>query len=153
MMPEAGDEAPDFSLPSTAGELRLRELAAGHKVLLAFYTEDNTPLCSSEVSVLKEDYEIVQQLGAAVVAVSADSLESHREFSRRLGGLPFPLASDERLEAAKAYGVVDETGTRSRRAVFVIDRGGKVVHVVPWFQPGNPSQYEDIFTALGFDVE
>lgn len=153
MMPEAGDEAPDFSLPSTAGELRLRELAAGKKVLLAFYTEDNTPLCSSEVSVLKEDYEIVQQLGAAVVAVSADSLESHREFSRRLGGLPFPLASDERLEAAKAYGVVDETGTRSRRAVFVIDRGGKVVHVVPWFQPGNPSQYEDIFTALGFDVE
>ena len=151
-MPEVGDEAPDFSLPSTAGELRLRELAAGKKVLLAFYTEDNTPLCASEVSVLKEDYEIVRQLGAAVVAVSADSLESHREFSQRLGGLPFPLASDERLEAARAYGVVDETGKRSRRAVFVIDRGGKVVHVVPWFQPGNPSQYEDIFSALGFEV-
>ena len=152
MMPEVGDEAPDFSLPSTAGELRLHELAAGKKVLLAFYTEDNTPLCSSEVSVLKEDYEIVQQLGAAVVAVSADSLESHRRFAERLGGLPFPLASDERLEAAKAYDVVDETGKRSRRAVFVIDRGGKVVHVVPWFQPGNPSQYEDIFRALGFEV-
>ena len=152
MMPEAGDEAPDFRLASTEGDLRLRELAAGKKVVLAFYTEDNTPLCSSQVSVLKEDYELVQQLGAEVVAVSADGLESHREFARRLGGVPFPLASDERLEAAKAYGVVDETGKRSRRAIFVIDRGGKIAHVVPWFQPGNPSQYEDIFGALGFDV-
>ncbi len=152
MMPEAGDEAPDFALPSTAGELRLSQLVAGKKVLLAFYSEDNTPLCSSEVSVLKEDYELVQQLGAEVVAVSADSLESHREFSQRLGGLPFPLASDERLEAATAYGVLDETGKRSRRAVFVIERGGRIAYVVPWFQPGNPSQYEAIFGALGFDV-
>ncbi len=152
MMPEVGDEAPDFTLPSTEGELRLRQLAAGKKVLLAFYTEDNTPLCSSEVSVLKEDYELVQQLQAEIVAVSADGLESHRDFARRLGGLPFPLASDEQLEAAEAYGVVDDTGKRSRRAVFVIDRGGKVAHVVPWFQPGNPSQYEGIFGALGFDV-
>lgn len=152
MMPEVGDEAPDFTLPSTEGELRLRQLAASKKVVLAFYTEDNTPLCSSEVSVLKEDYELVQQLGAEVVAVSADSLESHRDFSQRLGGLPFPLASDERLEAAKAFGVVDETGKRCRRAVFVIDRGGKIAHVVPWFQPGNPSQYEEIFQAIGFEV-
>ncbi|MBI2913387.1 MAG: peroxiredoxin [Chloroflexi bacterium] len=152
MMPQAGDDAPDFTLPSTAGELTLSRLAAGTKVVLAFYAEDNTPLCSSEVSVLKEDYELVQQLGAEVVAVSADSLESHREFSQRLGGLPFPLASDEGLAAASAYGVVDESGKRSRRAVFVIERGGKIAHVVPWFQPGNPSQYEAIFAALGFDV-
>jgi len=152
MMPEAGDHAPDFTLPITTGELRLSQLAASKKVVLAFYAEDNTPLCSSELSVLKEDYELVQQLGAEVVAISADSLESHREFARRLGGLPFPLASDERLEAARAYGVLDETGKRSRRAVFVIDRGGKIAHVVPWFQPGNPSQYEAIFGALGFDM-
>ena len=152
MMPQAGDDAPDFTLPSTAGKIRLSQLAASKKVVLAFYAEDNTPLCSSEVSVLKEDYELVQQLGAEVVAVSADSLESHREFVRRLGGLPFPLGSDERLEAARAYGVVDETGRRSQRAVFVIDRGGKIAHVVPWFQPGNPSQYEGIFRTLGFDL-
>ena len=152
MMPQAGDDAPDFTLPSTAGELRLSRLTAGKKVLLAFYTEDNTPLCSSELSVLKEDYELVQQLGAEVVAVSADSLESHGEFRQRLGGLPFPLASDEGLAAARAYGVVDESGKRSRRAIFVIERGGKIAHVAPWFQPGNPSQYEAIFGALGFDV-
>jgi peroxiredoxin Q/BCP len=150
--PEAGDAAPDFELPSTQGTLRLKDLTATKKVLLAFYGEDSTTLCSSEVSVLKEDYELVQQLRTEVVAVSTDSLESHRDFADELGGVPFPLVSDERLEAATAYGVLDEEGKRSRRAVFVIDKGGTILHVVPWFQPGNPSQYEDIFVALGFDV-
>jgi peroxiredoxin Q/BCP len=150
---EVGAKAPDFVLPSTSGELRLRDLTTGGQLVLAFYAEASTPLCSSEVSVLKEDYELVQELGAEVVAISADGLEAQQEFARRLGGLPFPLASDERLEAAAAYGVVDETGRRSQRAVFVIDREGEISHVEPWFQPGNPSQYESIFRALGFDSE
>ncbi len=150
--PEVGDTAPDFELPSTMGTLRLNDLTATKKVLLAFYTEDNTPLCSSEVSVLKEDYELVRQLRTEVVAVSADNLDSHWEFAEELGGVPFPLVSDEGLEAARAYGVLDEGLKRSRRAVFVIDKGGTILHVVPWFQPGNPSQYEDIFVALGFEV-
>lgn len=151
-IPEVGAPAPDFDLPSTQGRLRLSELTADKKVILAFYQEDNTPLCASELSVLKEDYELVQQLRAEVIAVSADGLDSHLEFAERLGGVPFPLISDEGLEAARAYGVVDDSGRRSRRAVFVIDRGGTILHVVPWFQPGNPSQYEGIFAALGFDV-
>ena len=113
--PEVGDAAPDFELPSTQGTLRLRDLTAAKKVLLAFYTEDSTPLCSSEVSVLREDYELVRQLRAEVVAVSADSLDSHRDFADKLGGVPFPLVSDEKLEAARAYGVLDEAGKRSRR--------------------------------------
>ena len=151
-MPQPGDEAPDFTLASTEGEIRLRELAAVKKVLLAFYAEDDTPLCANEVSVLKEDYDIVRQLGAQVVAVSADSLESHRWFAERLGGLPFPLASDGALEASRAYDVLDESQKRSRRAVFVIERGGRIAHVVPGWQPGNPTQYEEIFAALGFEV-
>ncbi len=151
-MPDAGDEAPDFSLPSTEGEIRLSDLWSRGKVLLAFYYEDATPLCSSELSVLKEDYEIVQQLGARVVAISVDSLPSHEAFVERLDGVPFPLVSDERLEAVQAYEVVDEGGKRSRRAVFVIERGGRIAHAERWFQPGNPTQYEAIFRALGFEV-
>jgi peroxiredoxin len=150
--PAEGSLAPDFQLPSTRGSLRLSDLTAERKVVLAFYQEDGTPLCSSQVSVLKEDYELVTQLEAEIVAVSADGLSSHMDFENRLGGVPFPLVSDEALEAASAYGVVDDSGKRSRRAVFVIDKGGKVLHAVPWFQPGNPGQYEAIFAALGFEV-
>lgn len=146
-----GDDAPNFILPSTAGELNLQELTRKGKILLAFYYEDNTLLCSSEISIFKEDYGIIEELGVQLVAVSADSVESHRAFAEHLGGLPFPLASDELLEAAKAYDVVDDSGKRSRRAVFVIDRNGRILHAERWFQPGNPSQYEAIFRALGFE--
>jgi len=94
----------------------------------------------------------VRELGAEVIAVSADSLESHEAFAERLGGVPFPLGSDERLEAAASYGVVDDSGKRSRRAVFVIDRGGRILHAELWFQPGNPGQYEAIFRTLGLEM-
>ncbi len=150
-MPEIGEQAPDFTLPSTAGEIRLSDLAGEKRVLLAFYTEDSTPLCSGEVSVLKGDYDLIRELDAEVVAVSADSLESHRAFAARLGGVPFPLASDERLEAARAYGVADDASRRSHRAVFVIARGGRILHAERWFSPGNAAQYASIFAALGFE--
>jgi len=149
-MPEPGEQAPDFTLASTEGDVSLRELTERSKVVLAFYREDATPLCSNELSMLRDDYEIVRELGGEVIAVSADSLDSHAAFAERLGGVPFPLASDERLDAAKAFDAVDDSGKRSRRAVFVIDRGGKLLHAEPWFQPGNPGQYEAIFRALGF---
>jgi peroxiredoxin Q/BCP len=151
-MPEVGDQAPDVTLPTTDGDTTLSDLMARGKVLLAFYYEDATPLCSNEISMLKDDHEFVRELGAEVMAISADSLESHRAFAERLGGVPFPLASDEKLEAAKAFAVVDDSGKRSRRAVFVIDQGGRIAHVERWFQPGNPGQYEAIFRALGLQT-
>jgi thioredoxin-dependent peroxiredoxin len=151
-MPEVGDQAPDVTLPTTDGDTTLSDLMARGKVLLAFYYEDATPLCSNEISMLKDDHEFVRELGAEVMAISADSLESHRAFAERLGGVPFPLASDEKLEAAKAFDVVDDSGKRSRRAVFVIDEGGQIAHVERWFQPGNPGQYEAIFRALGLQT-
>lgn len=151
--PQAGEPAPDFTLPSTHGDISLRDLTAEKKVVLAFYTEDATPLCSSEVTILKEDYDLIRGQGAEVVAVSADSLASHEAFAQRVDGFPFPLASDADLTAARLYDVLDETGKRSRRAIFVIDRGGTVLLAIGWYQPGNVRQYEDIFRALGFDVD
>ena len=150
-MPEVGDRAPGFTLPSTQGNVGLSAIASGRKLLLAFYSEDNTPLCSNEVAMLRDDYDVVRELGAEVLAVSADSLDSHRHFAERLGGLPFPLASDEQLEAARAYGVASDDGKRSRRAVFVIGEDGRILHANAWFQPGNAQQYEDIFRALGLE--
>jgi peroxiredoxin Q/BCP len=151
-MPNVGEPAPDFKLQSTAGDLTLSELVAGSKLMLVFYTEDNTPLCASAISVLKEDYEIISALGSRVVAVSADSIESHTAFANRLGGVPFALASDPGLSVATAYGVEDGDAKRARRAVFVIDEAGVIRHAEPWFQPGNPTQYEAIFRALGFEA-
>ena len=150
-MPDPGDQAPDLVLLAATGEVRLRDLLSAGRVVLAFYAEDNTPLCSTEVAMLRDDYDVIRELGAEVLAVSADTLESHADFARRIGGVPFPLASDTGLEVARAYGVVDDAGKRSRRAVFVIGTDGRILHAEPWFQPGNPAQYEAIFRALGLE--
>ena len=151
-MPVPGDPAPRFTLPTTAGELSLDDLTARGKVVLAFYAEDATPLCSSQLAMLKDDYDAVRELGASVLAVSADSLDSHRQFAERLGGLPFPLASDEDLAVARLYAVADEEAKRSRRATFVLDEKGIITHAEPWFQPGNSAQFEAIFRALGLEM-
>lgn len=151
-MPAPSDPAPRFTLPTTDGEVSLNGLTAKGKVVLAFYAEDATPLCSTQVSMLKDDYDTVRELGASVLAVSADSLDSHRQFAERLGGLPFPLASDEDLTVARLYNVADEEAKRSGRAVFVIDEEGLITHAEPWFQPGNPAQFEAIFRALGLEM-
>lgn len=148
-MVEVGEQAPDFALPSTSGPLRLSELWRDRKVVLAFYAEDRTPGCSQELRQLIAEYETIRAAGAEVVAVSADDLESHRAFCQALGGCPFPLVSDPKLTAARLYGVVDEDGKRSRRAVFVIDRGGRLLHKIPWYQPESTAQFLEIFKALG----
>ena len=98
---------------------------------------------------MKGEYETIREAGAQVVAVSADDLASHERFCRELGGCPFPLVSDPELVAARLYGVLGEDGRRSHRAIFVIDRGGAVLHQIPWFQPGNIGQFLEIFEVLG----
>ena len=68
-----------------------------------------------------------------------------------MGGLPFPLASDDGGLVARRYGVLDSEGRRCDRAVFVIDADGIIIHRNEWFQPGNPAQFLAVFTALGLE--
>jgi len=147
--PRAGDKAPDFAIESDHGRLTLPELLQKGRLVLAFYSEDSTPTCSTQVASLKEGFDTFAELDATVLGVSSDGLDSHAWFCDRLGGLPFPLASDADLSVARAYGVTDEGGRRSRRAVFVIDRDGTVLLSLPFYNPANLNQYEDVFRALG----
>ena len=84
-----------------------------------------------------------------MVAISADSLESHRRFAEQEGGFPFPLASDEELVVTNLYNVLSDDSRRSRRAVFVIDQDGSIIHAIPYYNPANLDQFQQIFQALG----
>ena len=149
-MPEPGDPAPDFILPSTDGDVRLSDRWRAGRLLLAFYFEDSTPTCSTELAALKDAYETLRGLDADVIAVSADSVESHLAFAQRLGGVPFPLASDAELDAARAYdAVAEDDPRRSRRALFVIEQDGTIAYAANPFSPNNLSQLEGAFRALG----
>jgi peroxiredoxin Q/BCP len=152
--PRAGDRAPGFHLPSTDGDVTLDGLLArGHRLVLAFYAEDATPTCTSELAMLRDAFDTLTDRRAVALAVSADGLESHEAFARRLGGLPFALASDTGAVVAAAYGVRDSSDPRrSRRAVFVIDGDGSVLLALPHFQPNSMTDVEAILHALGFEA-
>ena len=100
---------------------------------------------------MKEEYSTIQELGSQVVGISVDSVESHQRFCEQMGGCPFPLASDQDLVVAHLYDVMGEEGKRSHRAIYVIDERGIIIHKIPWFQPGNPGQFLEIFQALGVE--
>jgi peroxiredoxin Q/BCP len=152
-MPEVGEPAPDFSLPATNGEVRLSELLTHGRVVLAFYFEDGTPSCTMELRALTEAYPALREAGTQMVALSSDSVASHRAFARRLGGVPFTLASDVLLATARAYDVVAHDDTRrARRALFVIERDGTVAYVADPFQVNNLSQLEELIRVAGVEI-
>jgi thioredoxin-dependent peroxiredoxin len=97
---------------------------------------------------LREAYSRLGDLGAQVVAISADTLVSHQKFVEKLGGLPFPLLSDTERRVIEAYGVLNDKGTGPRRSLFVVDRGGIVRHANRKYELSKPGQAEAVFRVL-----
>ena len=126
---EAGDEAPDFSLRSQSGEtVSLKELLGKREVVLYFYPKDNTPGCTAEAKAFRDSYEVFKEMGAEVVGVSSDSVDSHRGFAAKCE-VPFILLSDEGGKVRKLYGVPTSLGLFPGRVTYIIDSKGMVRHV------------------------
>ena len=148
---QVGAELPDVTLESADGPQSLGALRGGRPLVVCFYTEDGTPTCSAQLRAFRDDFELIDELGAAFVAISADSVDSHSAFQES-NAFPFPLLADAELAAARAFGVVDETGKRSIRAVFVTNAEGMIVEAIPYYNPMNGQQYQAVFEALGVDT-
>lgn len=122
---QLGVAAPEFELPSTTGSpISLGELR-GRPVVLAFYPTDNSPVCSDQLALYNEALHLFEEHDAQILAISADDISSHREFSESLN-LKFPLLADNDPagSVASAYGVYDEKDGKNERALFVIDGDG-----------------------------
>lgn len=102
-----GTKAPDFTLPDQNGELRSLGDFAGKKVVLYFYSKDNTSGCTKQACGFGELYPQFTEKGAVVIGISKDSAESHKKFGEKYG-LPFVLLSDPELKAIIAYDVWKE---------------------------------------------
>ena len=102
-----GTKAPDFTLPDQNGELRSLGDFAGKKVVLYFYSKDNTSGCTKQACGFGELYPQFTEKGAVVIGISKDSVESHRKFAEKYS-LPFVLLSDPELKAITAYDVWKE---------------------------------------------
>lgn len=125
-----GEPAPDFTLPGTDGtatgrrSYSLSELH-GQPVVLVFYPADRSPVCTVQLATYSADIGRFATLGAAVLAISPQSVDEHEAFAAAEGGFAFPLLSDEGKAVGRAYGILGPLGFY-RRSVFVIDGDGVV---------------------------
>lgn len=124
-----GDPAPDFTLPSSTGEMvSLSGFRGKSEVVLFFYPKDNTPGCTAQACAFRDSHEVFKEAGAEVIGISSDSEGSHRQFAK-LWSLPFLLLSDSKGEVRARYGVARTLGLFPGRVTYLIDRAGVVRHV------------------------
>ena len=120
---DVGDAAPDFELPGTGEKTYRLSDYRGRKVVLAFYPGDFTAVCTKQFCSYRDEGERIDNLGADVLGISAQSVDSHERFAKEKS-LNVPLLADEDKAVARAYGVV--AGPMVRRAIFVIDEQGAI---------------------------
>jgi peroxiredoxin Q/BCP len=150
-LPQAGQIAPNFTLPSQDGSKISLDSFRGKWVVLYFYPKDMTTGCTIEAHNFQQDITKYQQLDAVVVGVSVDSTDSHKEFCAK-EGLSFKLLSDQDKTVVAQYGSMgDHMGIKmAKRNTFLIDPQGKIVQV---WTAVNPQQHsEQVLAALsGFE--
>lgn len=120
-----------------------REL--GHVVVLAFFPGDFTPGCVAEWQALRDRAATMFGPDVVVAGISADSLASHVRFAREYD-LPFKFLSDTALDVTRRYAFLD--GPRSRRAVVVVGRDGRVRYVDAGFAALDPQSYVHLGAAI-----
>ena len=126
---QAGDKAPDFTLPNQAGEpVRLSDRTAKQVVVLYFYPRDETRGCTAEACAFRDSHEVFAEAGAEVIGVSSDSVDRHAAFADH-HKLPFTLLSDAGGKVRKSYGVPSTLGLLPGRVTYVIDTTGTVRYV------------------------
>jgi thioredoxin-dependent peroxiredoxin len=122
-----GDPAPDFTLPGwPEAEYSLADYR-GRPVVLVFYPGDATPVCTTQLTSYNEQLRQFDDLGAQILAISPQGVDSHREWSRERA-FQFPLLADTDKAVGEAYGLVGQLGSY-RRSVFVVDSDGVLRYV------------------------
>ena len=122
-----GDIAPEFELHGTGGRSYRLSEHRGHNVVLVFYPGDETPVCTRQLNAYNDELAQFEALDANVLAISAQDVTSHEQFSGK-HGFAFPLLADVDKSVAAAYGVLGPLGF-VRRSIVIVDKQGVVRYV------------------------
>ena len=125
-----GDAAPGFELMDQNSETQRLADYRGEWVVLYFYPKDDTPGCTTEACNFRDDIHQLQDMGAQVLGVSLDSMESHKEFAEKYH-LPYPLLADREGKVARKYGALFDFGPVefAKRHTFIIDPEGQIARI------------------------
>lgn len=139
-MLEVGMKAPQFTLPDKNGNMVSLSDFLDKKVVLYFYSKDNTPGCTRQACAFALKNKEIENKNAVVIGISKDSVNSHLKFATKYN-LPFVLLSDTELSAIQAYGVWQEKKLYGKvsmgvvRTTFLIDEQGVIKAVMPKVKP------------------
>jgi peroxiredoxin Q/BCP len=122
MAAAVGETAPEFTLPGTGGVSYSLSNYRGQPVVIVFYPGDDSPVCTKQLNSYNNELSAFEGVGAQVLAISAQDIESHESFASKYG-FKFPLLADTDKTVASAYGTVGPLGF-PRRSVFVVDGQG-----------------------------
>ena len=127
-----GAVAPGFTLPGLDTDRERRDFTLeeyrGRAVVLVFYPGDNTEVCTLQLNSYTREIDRFVEVGAQVLAISPQSVDSHAGFACAQGGFGFPLLADDDKAVGHLYGIVGPLGFY-RRSVFVIDPAGTVSYI------------------------
>jgi peroxiredoxin 2/4 len=133
IMIRIGDKAPDFTLQGIfQGKVSDFTLPSfrGKWLILFFYPADFTFICPTEVAGFSNAAHLFRAENAEILGVSVDSIESHRKWAEELGGVEYPLLSDDEKAVSRAYNVLDEREGVCLRATFIINPSGDISYLV-----------------------
>ncbi len=127
-----GDPAPDFALDgfdarTGAERVYRRSEFEGGPLVVVFYPQDDTPVCARQLQSYTSGLSEFEAVGASVVAISPQTVESHREFSAGYGGFGFPMLADPDKTVGRAYEILGLMDLY-RRSTFVVDPSGIIVY-------------------------
>lgn len=137
-----GEEAPTFNLPDQKGALHSLSDYRGKWLVLYFYPKDGTPGCTTEACAFRNDIATIQEMGAVVVGISEDSIDSHERFTKKYH-LPFTLLADDNGEVAKAYdSLFSILGMMklAKRHTFIINPQGRLAAMFMDVDPDDHSK-------------
>ncbi|MEZ4380604.1 MAG: peroxiredoxin [Nannocystaceae bacterium] len=126
-MPRINEPAPQFTAPSTHGELSLRDFK-GKWVVLFSHPADFTPVCTTEFVAFAELTDEFAAIDTQLIGLSIDSVYSHIAWTRAIEqhfgvSVKFPVIADLSMAVSTKYGMIHPgaSTTAAVRAVFVID--------------------------------
>jgi len=131
-MLKIGEKAPDFKLLDQDNKEHSLSNYLGQFVLIYFYPKDDTPGCTKEACMIRDDFHNFKKINAKVIGISADSPASHKKFAEKYN-LPFTLLSDEKRAVIEKYGAKKEIGIK--RMSYLLDINGFVVKIYPFVKP------------------
>ena len=128
-MVQVSEKAPNFKMQALMGQefkdVKLEDFK-GKWLVMFFYPLDFTFVCPTEITAFRDAYDKVKELNGEMLAISVDSVFSHLAWTKDIGELPFPWASDITKKASADYGVLLEKEGISLRGLFIVDPEGTI---------------------------